>query len=676
MLAFFDLTPAGSTAAVPPPTTPARLRTSPFTSITARLIGAGGASARLTPSSDAVSSLRALSDILEMAQRDAPFPIRPLSQHQLMRRIQRRMRIGGHADLASYAAALAADRAEIAALRRSLHLRASSFFTDPEHLYHLERYAMLALFAAGAMRDGIRILVTGSGSGEEAYSVAMLFSDYARGVQTPPPIEIHALENDETLCAAAREGTYPPYIELDLAPACLRRYFKETPDGYSMTDAVRSHVTFHQGMGASDVALSELDLIVCRNPVLLMDPVRQDELMRSCHARLRPGGYLLLGSPFTSPHAGVFFEPVMAASGLYRSNETPSTVPAPLTEAMLSDTDQRDRTQGVLTYARHLKEAVFHSEERLRMVSEYAPASGTGSATPDILNDLRRLKLRCARLENLVTHSGAGLLELDSDLRIRVFSDSLRPLLGLMPADIGRPLSDFQWPFRQTVDDLAAGVLRTETPSEATIRQDGRTYTVRLNPIVDDSGVMTGMAASFVDITAFTRVGEWAELRQDALRQLPDPVIVTNRSLDILYVNAAAAERYGVDAALIAGRNLDRMMWIDWPNPQERERAYAALASEGAWIGRQLHHAANGRVHEVETAVSMLCRDDGEEVGMLIVVRDIARRDAVGTEALRRMIADLQGPSEFEPARTALPSLFAEPGLRPSRPPRERIVTP
>lgn len=596
--------------------------------------------------------------------KSGPMGFRELTRAQLMRRLHRRMRSAGTADLTDYLSLATTDLEEGARLRRSLHVGASRFFSDPESLLALERFALLALFAAGALRNGIRVLVTGSGSGEEAYSIALLLREYARSTEPPPPLVVHAVENDETLVETARAGWYPGAIAHDLSKETLARYFVPTASGFAASPALSEFVHFHQGVPAHVADLDQLDLIVSRNPVLVMDPVRQDELIRSCHARLRAGGYLLLGAPLTSSEAPAFFEAIDAPCGLYRRLDiAEEDEPAPLSEAGLTERHQRLRTQGLMAYARHLKEELFLAEERARVAREFSES--TPSAAVPATNEVEAIRKAYRELEELVAASQAGLLLLDAEQRIRRFSRGLQRLLALEAGDVGRPLAGFGWPCRASIEALVETATDTHIPAEQCIELGEHTYQIIASPVEG-----AGTVCSFVDVTPFRRADEWLALQGRALDQMPDPVILTNRSLQVLFLNEAASRRYRIDRTDATGKPLGQVLFIDWLSSRDRELAYNALVKDGVWIGRQVHRTRDGRTFEVETAVGMLIDASGEEIGLMISARDLYHRYPIGTEALRQLIVELGGPSA-----PAGPPEFVPPlaDLRPSRPPRERL---
>ena len=90
----------------------------------------------------------------------------------------------------------------------------------------------------------IRIWVPGCASGEEAYSLAMLFADEALRRDVRPEVQIFASDLDMAALAIAREGRYPFAVESDIGEERLRRYFTKAADHYRIRREIRDMVLF------------------------------------------------------------------------------------------------------------------------------------------------------------------------------------------------------------------------------------------------------------------------------------------------------------------------------------------------------------------------------------------------------------------------------------------------
>ena len=107
----------------------------------------------------------------------------------------------------------------------------------------------------------------------------------------------------------AARGLYPPSITEDVSPQRLRRFFTKVEGGYQIAKAVRDLCVFARQDLARDPPFSKLDLIVCRNVLIYLDPVLHQRVMTVFHYALKPGGFLMLGR---AESVGTSFRPVPA----------------------------------------------------------------------------------------------------------------------------------------------------------------------------------------------------------------------------------------------------------------------------------------------------------------------------------------------------------------------------
>ena len=78
-------------------------------------------------------------------------------------------------DVAVYARYLKDNRDEIQALFHELLINVTSFFRDPAAFVVLKETVLPPLLAGRLSGDTFRVWVTGCSTGEEAYSIAMVF---------------------------------------------------------------------------------------------------------------------------------------------------------------------------------------------------------------------------------------------------------------------------------------------------------------------------------------------------------------------------------------------------------------------------------------------------------------------------------------------------------------------
>ena len=145
----------------------------------------------------------------------------------LGRRIERRMAMAGIEDSHRYLELLTQDQAELQRLADDLLINVTRFFRDATAFELLAEKIVPEFVRAQPPDRPIRIWVAGCSTGEEAYSIAMLFLEEIATAQRNMKLQIFATDIDEDAVAFAREGLYPPSIEADVPPARLTRFFEQ-----------------------------------------------------------------------------------------------------------------------------------------------------------------------------------------------------------------------------------------------------------------------------------------------------------------------------------------------------------------------------------------------------------------------------------------------------------------
>lgn len=155
----------------------------------------------------------------------------------LERRIHRRMGLRGlpSGALAQYREELGSDQEECAHLAQDLLINVTSFFRDAAVFALLEREIVPELIGNVAANQALRIWVVGCSTGEEAYSLAMIFRDAIMASRRDIKLQIFASDIDAHAIAVAREGFYPLTIADEIPPDRLARYFVAEDNGYRVT---------------------------------------------------------------------------------------------------------------------------------------------------------------------------------------------------------------------------------------------------------------------------------------------------------------------------------------------------------------------------------------------------------------------------------------------------------
>ena len=273
----------------------------------------GGASTPLATTND-------LPAIIELLRTRTAHDFTSYKTGTLQRRVQRRMAMASieTRDMGRYLERLRGDAAEVELLAKDLLINVTSFFRDPAVVATLAKDVIPDLVRTHSPELPLRIWIAGCSTGEEAYSLAMLFREAITAAKRDLKLQIFASDVDPDAVALAREGLYPETIEADVSRPRLTRFFAKEDGHYRVLPDLRALVVFTVQDLLSDPPFSRLDLVSCRNLMIYLGIEAQGNVLALIHFALRPGGILLLGSAETVGKAEGRFEMIAKTERLYR----------------------------------------------------------------------------------------------------------------------------------------------------------------------------------------------------------------------------------------------------------------------------------------------------------------------------------------------------------------------
>ena len=290
--------------------------------IPAALIGGQGRSHRhcgAAPTS-ARQDHDVLPEIIELLHAKTAHDFRLYKTGTLRRRIERRMAMAsiepGKMNL--YLAVLETNEPERDLLAKDLLINITSFFRDPEVFDLLSRTTVRDLVRHHPPGQPLRVWTAGCSTGEETYSLAMLFREQIAEAKLDIKLQLFASDLDPDAVAVAREGLYPEAIKAQVSAARLARFFAKEEHGYRVAADLRAAVVFTVQDVLADPPFSRLNMISCRNLLIYLSPEAQTKVLSLFHFALVPGGLLLLGTAETAGNTADRFEIVAKAERLYR----------------------------------------------------------------------------------------------------------------------------------------------------------------------------------------------------------------------------------------------------------------------------------------------------------------------------------------------------------------------
>ncbi|MFH1314355.1 MAG: chemotaxis protein CheB [Candidatus Eisenbacteria bacterium] len=236
-------------------------------------------------------------------------------QTTILRRIERRMAVHQIIRMHDYVTYLKHDPEEVEKLCSDMLITVTRFFRDPEAFEILEKKVLPDLLKARPSGIPLRVWVPGCGTGEEAYSIAILISEAMTRLRKHREVQIFATDVEAGSIDRARSGIYPENIGIDVTARRLKRFFVKEDSTYKVKRGIRDIVVFAVQNLIKDPPFSRIDLLSCRNVLIYLNSSLQKKLLALFCYTLTPDGYLFLGPSET---IGEFTSDLVAVDAKWR----------------------------------------------------------------------------------------------------------------------------------------------------------------------------------------------------------------------------------------------------------------------------------------------------------------------------------------------------------------------
>jgi two-component system, chemotaxis family, CheB/CheR fusion protein len=411
--------------------------------------------------------------LLDFVKRTRGFDFTGYKRSTIERRVAKRM---GELDLGSYddyVDHLELHPEEFEALFNTILINVTGFFRDAATWDHLASDVVPQLLASRPPDAAIRVWSAGCASGEEAYTVTMVFAKALGEAAFLERMKIYATDVDEEALDTARHGAYPARAVEDVPRDALERFFERSDQRYTFRRDLRRAVIFGRNDLVQDAPISRIDLLVCRNTLMYFNAETQSRVLRRFHFALDDEGVLVLGKS----------EMLITHADLFRPTD--------------------------------IKRRIFHKvvrptmRDRVRVMATDL-ASGPAAGPADALR------------EGAYDLTSSAQVVIARDGTIAMANDRARRMLGLTAKDVGRDLHDLDLSYRPV--ELRARIERIAEDRQP-IAMEGvkwrapsgheRTLDVRMVPVVSD-GELLGTAVTYQDATDVVRLeADLTESRRD-----------------------------------------------------------------------------------------------------------------------------------------------------------------
>ncbi|AOS85081.1 chemotaxis protein CheB [Chlorobaculum limnaeum] len=265
-------------------------------------------------------SLSALEKVIVLLRSQTGHDFSLYKKNTVYRRIERRMGIHQIEKITDYVRFLQENPHEIELLFKELLIGVTSFFRDPAAWEALKNKAIPTILDARPAGGIIRAWVAGCSTGEEAYSLAIVFKEAIANLKPTGvyKLQIFATDLDKDAIEKARVALYPLNISADVTPDRLKRFFEKDDQGFRINREIREAIVFAPHNVIMDPPFTKLDILVCRNLLIYMEPELQKKLLPLFHYSLNPGGILFLGSAETVGSNAHLFKPLESQNRIFR----------------------------------------------------------------------------------------------------------------------------------------------------------------------------------------------------------------------------------------------------------------------------------------------------------------------------------------------------------------------
>ncbi|MFZ4443744.1 MAG: chemotaxis protein CheB, partial [Planktothrix agardhii] len=217
----------------------------------------------------------------------------------LSRRILNRCGINQSPDLTQYILLLNQSETERKLLRQDLLISVTQFFRDPPAWELMEQQVLPELIESLEPQEQLRVWVPACATGEEAYSLAILIDEAIQATNKQVSVKMFATDLDSKALEVASQGTYNESIKNNITPERLEKYFTCKSGSYQVKRHLREMLIIAPHDLTKNAGFSKMNLISCRNVLIYMQPLLQQQVLRLLHFSLASQGILFLGNAET-----------------------------------------------------------------------------------------------------------------------------------------------------------------------------------------------------------------------------------------------------------------------------------------------------------------------------------------------------------------------------------------
>jgi two-component system CheB/CheR fusion protein len=303
------------------------------------------------------------------------------------RRVEKRMRITNCESLFEYADLVQQNADEAKKLSDQLLISVTDFFRDPDAHSQLTEIALRDMVAARVnARLPLRVWCAGCSTGQEAYSIAIAIHEIAKQLNKPVAAQIFATDISEASLKLAGRGVYTEEQLKNLDQNLIKNYFHEKDDQFMINKNIRKWMVFAKHDLIKDPPFTKIDIIICRNVLIYINPDVQQQILALFHFSLNTKGVLFLGPSESLGKISREFESLNSRWRIFRKAHDRPLHLGPTASALTGRIVKSHALDGAShRYAAQRKEAVL-IPAYTAMLDLFAPPSALVSADRELLH--------------------------------------------------------------------------------------------------------------------------------------------------------------------------------------------------------------------------------------------------------------------------------------------------
>ena len=435
-----------------------------------------------------------LEDLLVFIRDARGFDFTGYKRSSLARRVRKRMQEAGVADYVDYRDRLESSAEEFGFLFNTILINVTRFFRDTETWTFLRRDIMPELL--GDADDGreIRVWSAGCASGEEAYSLAIVFAEALGIEECAKRVKIYGTDVDEEALRDARVGLYSAKALEALSSEMREKYFEPSGSQFAFLPDLRRRVIFGRHDLTRDAPISRLDLLVCRNTLMYFNVETQSQVIDRFHFALRESAYLFLGKAEMLLSDGERFEVVSMRQRIFR----------------------RRPGIGVPRYQ--------------SVAMRFDVAGGADTREVNRKRQLRDMALDTAPF---------AAIGVDAEGIVVLLNNQMRTMFAMSSRDIGRHFHDLEISYRpvelRSLIERAHSehrMIRLNAVERLVGGDEAQYFDIHIHPLWASDGLSAGVVVMFVETTLMTRLQLEAKRNREELDTAHEELQSTNEELE------------------------------------------------------------------------------------------------------------------------------------------------